>query len=103
MDTEILNQKIIETLKTVFDPELPVNIYDLGLIYKIDIDSDKNITVEMTLTSPTCPIADKIIDEVKTKISRIESANNVTVNIVFDPPWDMTRMSEEVQLELGLL
>ncbi|NCC98957.1 MAG: DUF59 domain-containing protein [Bacteroidia bacterium] len=98
-----MEENIIRMLKTVFDPEIPVNIYDLGLIYKIDVDDDKNVVVDMTLTAPGCPMADFIAEDVKQKVQSIDTINEVTINIVFDPPWDKSMMSEEAQLELGYL
>lgn len=103
MDKEILKQKAIEVLKTVFDPEIPVNIYDLGLIYNIEISENNSITVDMTLTAPGCPLADYIVADVNTKITQIEGVSKARVNLVFDPPWDMTMMSEEATLELGFM
>ena len=98
-----IEENIIRMLKTVFDPEIPVNIYDLGLIYKIDVDDDKNVVIDMTLTAPGCPIADFITEDVKQKVQSIDTINEVTINIVFDPPWDKSMMSEEALLELGYL
>lgn len=94
---------IVKMLKTVFDPEIPVNIYDLGLVYKIDVDDDKNVTIDMTLTAVGCPMADFISEDVKQKVQSVEGVKNVTVNIVFEPEWDKSMMSEEAQLELGYL
>ncbi len=90
-------------LKTVFDPEIPVNVYDLGLIYKIDVDDDKNVTIDMTLTAVGCPMGEFIAEDVKQKVQSVEGVNSVTVNIVFEPAWDKSMMSEEAQLELGYL
>ncbi|HOH95923.1 MAG: DUF59 domain-containing protein [Paludibacteraceae bacterium] len=98
-----IEENIIRMLKTVFDPEIPVNIYDLGLIYKIDVDDDKNVVIDMTLTAPGCPMADFITEDVKQKVQSIDTINEVTINIVFDPPWDKSMMSEEALLELGYL
>jgi FeS assembly SUF system protein len=94
---------VLGVLKTIYDPEIPVNIYDLGLIYSIDIDNDDNVTVEMTLTAPNCPVADSILAEVKDKVNFIQGVKTATVNLVFDPPWDQSMMSEEAKLELGYL
>ncbi|HON18862.1 MAG TPA: iron-sulfur cluster assembly protein [Salinivirgaceae bacterium] len=103
-DTKISQEKIIEVLKTVFDPEIPVNIYDLGLIYKIEIDeSDKSVMVEMTLTAPNCPIAGDILEQVKSRIEMIEGVSNAFINLTFEPAWDPSRMTPEAKLELGLL
>ena len=98
-----LEEAIIGVLKTVYDPEIPVDIYSLGLIYNIEIDDDWNVKVEMTLTAPNCPVADSIVLEVRDKIGFIQSVKLAEVNLVFDPPWDKSMMSEEAQLELGFL
>lgn len=98
-----LEEKIIKMLRTVFDPEIPVNVYDLGLIYKVDIDDAKNVKIEMTLTAPNCPAADFIIEDVRMKVEGIEEVNSVDINLVFDPVWDKDMMSEEAKLELGFL
>jgi len=98
-----LEEKIIEALKTVFDPEIPVNIYELGLIYALDIDKENNVKVLMTLTAPTCPIAEDIVNEVKEKVSKVEGVNTSTVELSFDPPWDMSKMSLEAKMELGFI
>ena len=98
-----LETEIVRAIKTVFDPEIPVNVYDLGLIYKIDIDEYDNVDLDMTLTAPNCPVADSIIMEVETKVKSVKQVNNVVVNLVFDPPWDKEMMSEEAQLELGFM
>jgi FeS assembly SUF system protein len=90
-------------LKTVYDPEIPVNIYDLGLIYKIDLNEDGHLTIDMTLTAPNCPAVDFIVEDVRMKTASVEGVNSVDVEIVFDPPWDKDMMSEEAQLELGFL
>lgn len=90
-------------LKTVFDPEIPVNIYDLGLIYKIDVSDDGRLSIDMTLTAPNCPAVDFIIEDVRMKLESIEGIKEVEVNVVFDPPWDKDMMSEEAKLELGFL
>lgn len=105
MENEFLNleEEIVKQLKTVFDPEIPVNIYDLGLIYSIDVNDDNSVEVEMTLTAPACPAADFIMDEVNDKVGSVEAVKGVTVNLVFDPPWDKDMMSEEARLELGFL
>ena len=83
--------------------EIPVNIYDLGLIYAIDIDDDKKVEIKMTLTAPNCPMADQLLIEVQDKISTVEGVKEVKINLVFDPPWDKSMMSEEAMLDLGLL
>ena len=95
--------EIVKALKEVYDPEIPVNVYDLGLIYNIDVDDDNNVEIRMTLTAPNCPIADDILQEVHDKIKEIEEVNEVDVKLVFDPPWDKEMMSEEAKLDLGLI
>jgi len=97
-----MEEKIVKMLKTVFDPEIPVDIYSLGLIYKVDVDAG-NVTIDMTLTSPNCPAVDFIVEDVKMKVESIEGVKSLKVNIVFDPPWDKDMMSEEAKLELGFL
>ncbi|MDR1632857.1 MAG: iron-sulfur cluster assembly protein [Dysgonamonadaceae bacterium] len=96
-------EEIVRMLKTVYDPEIPVNIYDLGLIYGVDIDDEKNVIVTMTLTSPACPAADFIAEDVKMRIESIPEIKNVEVKIVFEPEWHQGLMSEEAKLELGFL
>lgn len=98
-----LEAEIVKTLKTIFDPEIPVNIYDLGLIYAVDIDDDRNVEIKMTLTAPNCPMADQLLSEVNEKTNAIEGVNKANINLVFDPPWDKSLMSEEAMLDLGLL
>ena len=90
-------------LKTVFDPEIPVNIYDLGLIYKIDLVEEGQLNIDMTLTAPNCPAVDFIVEDVRMKVGSVEGVKNVDVNIVYEPAWDKSMMSEEAQLELGFL
>lgn len=98
-----LEDKVVDMLRTVYDPEIPVDIYSLGLVYKIDLTDDGNLTVDMTLTAPNCPMADFIMEDVRMKLESIEGISSVTVNIVFDPEWTQDMMSEEAKLELGLL
>lgn len=98
-----LENKIIDVLKTIYDPEIPVDIFELGLIYEVKIDKDKNVSIEMTLTSPNCPVAESLPKEVEDKVAGIAEVTSAKVNIVFDPPWDKDMMSEEAQLELGFL
>lgn len=93
---------IVQMLKTVFDPEIPVNIYDLGLIYKIDLNGN-DLEVDMTLTAPNCPAADFIAEDVKQKLESIDGIDNVKINLVFEPEWDRDMISEEGKLELGML
>lgn len=96
-------EKVIEMLKTVYDPEIPVNIYDLGLIYKIDLTDEFNLNVDMTLTAPNCPAADFIMEDVRQKLESIEQVKAVEVNLVFEPEWDKDMMTEEAKMELGFL
>jgi FeS assembly SUF system protein len=105
MENEIvmLENKVVDMLKTIYDPEIPVDIFELGLIYEVQIDEDKNVSIDMTLTSPNCPVAESLPKEVEDKVSAIEGISKATVNIVFDPPWDKDMMSEEAKLELGFL
>lgn len=97
-----LTDDIVSALKTVYDPEIPVDIYELGLIYRVDIDNDRNIEVDMTLTAPGCPVAGEMPGWVENAIATVNGVNNVLVNLVFDPPWDPSRMSEEAQVALNL-
>ncbi|HRW20502.1 MAG TPA: iron-sulfur cluster assembly protein [Bacteroidales bacterium] len=104
MDKQIkIEQKAVKVLKEIFDPEIPVNIYDLGLIYKIDFDNNSNLNIDMTLTAPNCPMADDLVMQVNQKLSEIVGVNLVNINLTFDPPWDKNMLSEEAKLELGLL
>ena len=98
-----LENKIVEVLKTIYDPEIPVDVYELGLIYEVKIDKEANVEIEMTLTSPNCPVAETLPVEVEEKVKVVEEVRNVKVNITFDPPWDKDMMSEEAKLELGML
>ena len=95
-ETEV---KIVEILKTVYDPEIPVNIYDLGLIYRIDVNEDASVNVDMTLTAPSCPAADFIMEDVQQKVESVEGVKSVNINLVFEPQWDKDMMSEEAKLE----
>jgi len=103
MDTDALKQKIIECLQTIYDPEIPVNIYELGLIYEVDVLPVNNIQIVMTLTSPGCPAAQSLPIEVDQKLRQIEGVNDVHVAVTWSPPWNKTMMSEAAQLELGML
>jgi len=103
METDVLRDKVIGVIKTVFDPEIPVNIYDLGLIYRVDILPINNVQITMTLTAPSCPAAQSLPVEVDQKVREIEGINDVHVQVTWDPPWDKSMMSEEAQLELGWL
>jgi len=98
-----LETEVVRVLRNIFDPEIPVNIYDLGLIYEINIDNDCNSEVVMTLTAPNCPVADHILLEVKESVLAIEGIKTSEVKLVFDPPWDQSMMTEEAKLELGML
>ena len=97
-----LKQKIIKEIKKVYDPEIPVNIYELGLIYKIEIDKKNNVKVDMTLTTPNCPVADSLPKLVKNNILKIDDVNDVDLKLVWDPPWTKEKMSEAAKLELNL-
>lgn len=106
MDAEArlkIEERIIEMLKTVYDPEIPVNIYDLGLIYKIDLQDNGEVMIDMTLTAPNCPAADFIMEDVRQKIDSVEGVSSSVVNLVFEPEWDKDMMTEEAKLELGFL
>jgi FeS assembly SUF system protein len=100
---EHLEDKIVDILKTIFDPEIPVDIYELGLIYEVRISKEGKVEIDMTLTSPNCPVAESLPRDVKEKVESVEGVTEATVNIVFDPPWDKDMMSEEAKLELGFL
>ena len=105
MENEFLEteEEIVRVLKTVYDPEIPVNIYDLGLIYKVDIDDDKNVAIDMTFTAPSCPMADFIIEDVRQKVESVNGVKSAFINLVFEPEWNKDMMTEEAKLELGLL
>lgn len=103
MDKGELEQEIVKRLKTVFDPEIPVDIYELGLIYGIDIHDGNNVYIQMTLTSPACPVAGSLPNEVKARVIEIEDVNDVYVDLVWDPPWDKDMMSEEAKFNLGFI
>lgn len=96
-------QDIVDTLKNIYDPEIPVNIYDLGLVYEIDFTPDGTANIEMTLTAPNCPMADMLVEDVNVQVAKIPGVAKVNVSLVFDPPWDKDMMSEEAKLELGFL
>jgi len=101
-ETERLSGEIVAALKTVFDPEIPVDIYELGLIYRLDVDPERNIEVDMTLTAPGCPVAGDMPGWVENAVSAVPGVGQVKVNLVFDPPWDPSRMSEEARLALNM-
>jgi len=97
-----IKSKVIEEIKKIYDPEIPVNIYELGLIYKIEIDEKNKINIDMTLTSPNCPVAESLPKDVKENIMKVEGVSDVNLNIVWEPPWDKDKMSEAAKLELNL-
>ena len=97
-----LKEKIIKEIKKIYDPEIPVNIYELGLIYEIKVEKDTNVKVKMTLTTPNCPVAESLPKEVKDSIMQVKEVNNVDLELVWDPPWDKSMMSEAAKLELNL-
>ena len=103
LNTEELKNKVVEMLQTIFDPEIPVNIYELGLIYEVEIMPINNVQVVMTLTAPSCPAAQSLPIEVDQKIREIEGVNDVYVTVTWNPPWNKSMMSETAQLELGML
>lgn len=106
MDNEAklkIEERIIDMLKTVYDPEIPVNLYDLGLIYKIDLQDDGELTIDMTLTAPNCPAAEFIMEDVRQKVESVDGVKAAQVNLVFEPEWDKDMMTEEAKLELGFL
>ena len=98
-----IEEKIVAMLKTVYDPEIPVNVYDLGLIYKIDVSDNGEAVLDMTLTTPNCPAADFIMEDICQKVESVEGVTSATINLVFEPEWDKDMMSEEAKLELGFL
>ena len=100
---QVLEEKVIEALKMCYDPEIPVNIFELGLIYEIVIDDDANVEIKMTLTSPACPVAGSLFGEVEAKIRSIPEINDVKIKLVWNPPWDRDMMSDVAKLELGLM
>ncbi len=103
IDTQELGEKIVTVLKTIYDPEIPVDIYELGLIYDVFVNEDNDVKILMTLTSPNCPVAETLPVEVEEKVKSLDVLNDVEVEITFDPPWTQELMSEEAKLELGLL
>ena len=96
-----IEERIVDVLKTVYDPEIPVNIYDLGMIYKIDVHDDETVDLDMTFTAPNCPAADFILEDVRTKLESVDGVKSANVNLVFEPTWDQSMMSEEARVELG--
>ena len=105
MNNEFLQteEAIVAMLKTVYDPEIPVNVYDMGLIYKVDVDDEKNVRIDMTLTAPNCPAVDFIVEDVRMKVESVDGVKSVEINLVFEPEWHRDMMSEEAKLELGFL
>ena len=98
-----IEERIVKMLRTVYDPEIPVNVYDLGLIYKVDVDDENRVSIDMTLTAPNCPVADFIVEDVKQKVESVEGVASAQINLVFEPEWNKDMMSEEAKLELGFL
>ena len=97
-----LKEKVIEEISKIYDPEIPVNIYELGLIYNIDVDEKNKVNIDMTLTSPNCPVAESLPNNVKHNVLKIDGVTDVDLNLVWDPPWDKDKMSEAAKLELNL-
>ena len=96
-----IESSIVDVLKTVFDPEIPVDIYDLGMIYNIDVKDDGSVDIDMTFTAPSCPAADFILEDVRTKVESLEAVRSANINLVFEPAWDQSMMTEEARVELG--
>ncbi|MBO7204322.1 MAG: SUF system Fe-S cluster assembly protein [Bacteroidales bacterium] len=103
MDRATLTRDVVRALRQVYDPEIPVNIYELGLIYDINIDDDHKVFIKMTLTAPNCPMSDFLLEEVNNAVRDVPGVTDVALELTFDPPWDKSRMSDEALLELGLL
>ena len=101
-ELDTLTDQLVEKLKTVFDPEIPVDVCELGLIYKVDVSDDKDVSIEMTLTAPGCPVAGEMPDWVREAVMDVEGVRSCVVNLVFDPPWDPSRMSDEAKLQLNM-
>lgn len=102
-EVDELGERVIDALRTVYDPEIPVNIFELGLIYKVDIEDDNSVKIDMTLTSPHCPVAEILPEEVRQKVFAVDGVNDAEVGVVWEPPWNPGMMSEEAQLELGMI
>ena len=102
-EVEELGDRVIEAIRTIYDPEIPVNIFELGLIYKIDVEDDNAVKIDMTLTSPHCPVAEILPDEVQQKVFAVDGVTDAEVAVVWDPPWNPSMMTEEAQLELGFI
>ena len=96
-----IEERIVDVIKTVYDPEIPVNIWDLGMIYKIEVKDDGNVELDMTFTAPNCPAADFILEDVRTKVESVDSVISANVNLVFEPAWDQSMLTEEARVELG--
>ncbi|MDR2286893.1 MAG: iron-sulfur cluster assembly protein [Prevotellaceae bacterium] len=103
MDKLKIEQDIVKVLKNIYDPEIPVNVYDLGLIYEIIVSDDAGVAITMTLTAPNCPVADELIENVNAGVRDITGVKDVSIKLTFEPPWDMNYLSEEAKLELGML
>ena len=103
INATIVEAQVVEALRTCFDPEIPVNIYDLGLIYDVKVGDEGNVTVQMTLTSPHCPAVQSLPAEVESKVKAVDGVSEATVDLVWDPPWDQNKMSEAAKLQLGML
>jgi FeS assembly SUF system protein len=99
----LLETEIVKVLKNIYDPEIPVNIYDLGLIYEINVDDDNNVRILMTLTTPNCPVMDQLLEEIEQKVKAIDGVRSSDIKLTFDPPWDQSMLSDEAKLELGFL
>lgn len=102
-EVDVLGEQVIDALRTVYDPEIPVNIFELGLIYKVDIEDDNKVRIDMTLTSPHCPVAEILPEEVRQKVFAVDGVTDAEVDVVWEPPWHPGMMSEEAQLELGMV
>ena len=101
-ELDVLTDKLIEQLKTVYDPEIPVDVYELGLIYKVDVADDRGVVIDMTLTAPGCPVAGEMPDWVRDAVLKVDGVTACQVNLVFEPPWDPSRMSDEAKLQLNM-
>ncbi|UCE02870.1 MAG: DUF59 domain-containing protein [Candidatus Latescibacterota bacterium] len=103
LDREALKERVVEVMQTIYDPEIPVNIYELGMVYEIEVDEEANATVSMTLTSPACPVAESLPVEVEMKLNTIDELKSAKVHLVWEPPWTPERMSEAAKLQLGMM
>lgn len=102
-EVDALGEKVIDALRTIYDPEIPVNIFELGLIYKVDIEDDNRVRIDMTLTSPHCPVAEILPEEVRQRVYAVDGVTDAEVDVVWEPPWNPGMMTEEAQLELGII